>query len=132
MRRITINCPSGPPHHDTEILLDGKKVKGLTAVHFHIDNCKAEPRVLLEFATGAHIQAACELQTVVSETRTDTPAPIVPTAQDADAIEAAWGIIANVSGGDWHRQPREWQEAAARWRDAHMPRISKARAVQNP
>lgn len=30
-------------------------------------------------------------------------------------VEAAWGIIANVSGGDWTKQSPEWQEAARRW-----------------
>lgn len=31
--------------------------------------------------------------------------------------DEAWGIIANVSGGDWKKQSPEWQEAAERWRD---------------
>lgn len=35
----------------------------------------------------------------------------------ADALETAWGIIANVSGGDWDKQSKEWQNAATRWRD---------------
>jgi hypothetical protein len=34
--------------------------------------------------------------------------------------EMAWGIIANVSGGDWTRQSDEWREAAARWRDQYF------------
>lgn len=34
-----------------------------------------------------------------------------------DALYTAWTIIANVSEGDWTKQPKEWQEAAARWRD---------------
>ncbi len=29
----------------------------------------------------------------------------------------AWGVIANVSEGDWTKQPQEWQDAAKRWRD---------------
>ncbi len=36
-----------------------------------------------------------------------------------DLLEAAWGIIANAGGGDWTTQTPEWQEAAARWRDAY-------------
>lgn len=32
-------------------------------------------------------------------------------------MHSAWGVIANVSGGDWTQQSTEWQEAAARWRD---------------
>ena len=30
---------------------------------------------------------------------------------------SAWGVIANVSEGDWTKQTEEWQEAAKRWRD---------------
>ena len=41
-----------------------------------------------------------------------------------DAIEMAWGIIANAGGGDWTRETAEWQEAAARWRDSALPLIA--------
>lgn len=34
-----------------------------------------------------------------------------------DALMEAWGIIANVSEGDWTKQTQEWQDAAVRWRD---------------
>jgi hypothetical protein len=37
-----------------------------------------------------------------------------------DAIEDAWGIIANAYGGDWSKAPSEWREAAERWRDQHV------------
>lgn len=42
-----------------------------------------------------------------------------------DCIETAWGIIANVSGGDWTRQKPHWQEAAVRWRDNDFHPIMK-------
>ena len=42
-----------------------------------------------------------------------------------DCIETAWGIIANVSGGDWTRQKSEWQEAVVRWRDNDFHPIMK-------
>ena len=42
-----------------------------------------------------------------------------------DCIEAAWGIIANVSGGDWTRQKPQWQEAVVRWRDNDFHPIMK-------
>lgn len=32
-----------------------------------------------------------------------------------DLLELAWGVIANVSGGDWEKQTEEWQGAAHRW-----------------
>lgn len=35
----------------------------------------------------------------------------------SDALERAWGIIANASGGDWQKESPEWQDAAARFRD---------------
>jgi hypothetical protein len=38
----------------------------------------------------------------------------------ADAIEAAWGIIANAGGGDWTKETPEWQAAATRWRDEYI------------
>lgn len=43
----------------------------------------------------------------------EQPAPL------ANALEFAWGIIANVSGSDWSLQSPEWQEAAARFRDQY-------------
>ena len=32
-------------------------------------------------------------------------------------LEAAWGVIANAGGGNWEIETKDWQEAAARWRD---------------
>ena len=32
-------------------------------------------------------------------------------------LEIAWGIIANAGGGDWKRETKDWQRAAAKWRD---------------
>jgi hypothetical protein len=52
-----------------------------------------------------------------------------------DCLETAWGIIANVSGGDWTRQKPEWQEAVIRWRDNQfdpiMKELSERRAKEN-
>ena len=52
-----------------------------------------------------------------------------------DCLETAWGIIANVSGGDWTRQKSEWQEAVVRWRDNQfdpiMKELSERRAKEN-
>jgi len=36
-----------------------------------------------------------------------------------DAMEMAWGIIANAGGGDWTHETDDWRTAAARWRDAY-------------
>ena len=42
-----------------------------------------------------------------------------------DLLEWAWTVIANAGNGDWTRESQEWQDAAAKWRDAyhaHLPR----------
>ncbi len=36
-----------------------------------------------------------------------------------ELTEAAWGLIANASDGDWSRATDEWQAAAESWRDAY-------------
>lgn len=52
-----------------------------------------------------------------------------------DCLETAWGIISNVSGGDWTRQKSEWQQAVVRWRDNQfdpiMKELSERRAKEN-
>lgn len=41
-----------------------------------------------------------------------------PTKEHIEGLEIAWGIIANVSSGDWSRsQEPEWIIAAEAWRD---------------
>jgi hypothetical protein len=35
----------------------------------------------------------------------------------SEAADRLWGLVANVSEGDWSKQTVEWQEAAVRWRD---------------
>lgn len=44
--------------------------------------------------------------------------------EDLEALEIAWGIIANAGNGDWAKETKEWQEAAAKWRDNVMPKLS--------
>ena len=34
-----------------------------------------------------------------------------------NCIENAWGIIANVSGGDWDEQHPEWKQTTLDWRN---------------
>lgn len=36
-----------------------------------------------------------------------------------DALEMAWGLIANAGEGNWGRERPEWKEAAERWRDEY-------------
>lgn len=37
-----------------------------------------------------------------------------------EAVETAWGIIANASGGNWDKESKDWKEAAERWRDQYV------------
>lgn len=37
-----------------------------------------------------------------------------------DAAEYLWVVLANVSEGDWTKQSKEWQKAAARARDGYF------------
>lgn len=36
-----------------------------------------------------------------------------------NALEWGWSIIANAGGGDWAKESKDWQEAAAKWRDQY-------------
>lgn len=48
-------------------------------------------------------------------------------AQMLEAAERLWGVVANVSGGNWEKQSAEWQEAAIKARDlfhAALPALS--------
>lgn len=49
------------------------------------------------------------------------------TVELLDLAEAAWGVIANVSGGDWSRQKDEWVEAAQRWRARYHAALEGAK-----
>ena len=42
-----------------------------------------------------------------------------------EAAEIAWGVIANVSQGDWTKQNDEWNEAAVRWRDNYFKLVKE-------
>jgi hypothetical protein len=45
---------------------------------------------------------------------------------DVELLEEAWGIIANAGSGDWKKESKDWQEAAATWRDKYHKRIKEA------
>lgn len=42
---------------------------------------------------------------------------IVPGKEMDDLLYDAWAVIANVCGGDWHKESEDWVSAAVRWRD---------------
>lgn len=41
-----------------------------------------------------------------------------------DLLHTAWGIIANVHGGDWDKAPANWRDAAVRWRNDYNKHLS--------
>ena len=42
--------------------------------------------------------------------------------KQSNLLMLAWGVIANAGGGDWTVETKEWQKAAAGWRDQyHSP-----------
>jgi hypothetical protein len=44
-----------------------------------------------------------------------------------EALEIAWGLIANANEGNWDGETQEWREAAIRWRDEHWhPSLDRA------
>lgn len=48
-----------------------------------------------------------------------------PGWPDEHMLEAAWGLIANASGGSWDEASPKWREAAKRWRDAYHDGLRK-------
>lgn len=62
------------------------------------------------------------------------PKPVAPAGEPVSApllVEMAWGLLANVSEGDWGRQTPEWHAAAVRWRDG-WHRLLAARSAGSP
>lgn len=57
---------------------------------------------------------------------------VLPLDQAAvqEGLEAAWGIIANVSDGNWGQQGSEWVLAAKNWSDKYVPELSRRRAEE--
>jgi hypothetical protein len=43
-----------------------------------------------------------------------------------EVVESAWGVIANVSGGNWAEQRPDWREVAIRWRDERFHPVWKS------
>ena len=41
-------------------------------------------------------------------------------SEEEQAIDTAWGIIANAWDGDWESAPKHWIQAARHWRDRYV------------
>ena len=42
-----------------------------------------------------------------------------------DSADMLWVCLANVSGGDWSKQNKDWQEATIKWRDNYFRSIER-------
>lgn len=45
----------------------------------------------------------------------------------SDALETAWGVIANAGGGDWTKESPNWQFAAGRFRQMYHSGLGEMR-----
>ncbi len=46
-----------------------------------------------------------------------------------DCAEYGWTVIANASGGNWEKESKDWQEAAAKFRTQYYACLDAARAA---
>jgi hypothetical protein len=72
-------------------------------------------RIIALYGTERTMHAAWRKRAEEAEAREDAM---------ADAAEMLWVVLANVSGGDWTKQPSDWQEYAARWRDSYYAALT--------
>lgn len=49
--------------------------------------------------------------------------------KDKLLLELAWGLLANVSGGDWKKQSEQWQRGASNWRGHYLKENEVARTA---
>lgn len=87
------------------------------AVKVWVDDCKA----LLEGknAKVVTLNGTCSFRFADPKAPKREPVPVTrpPCTNAGDLLELAWGVIANVSGGDWQLQSPEWHGAAIAWRE---------------
>jgi hypothetical protein len=89
-------------------------------------SCMTYVREILEAAIERGAHRAMDL--VSPDARSPEPA-----AEPDEALEIAWGIIANAYGGNWDLATEEWREAAIRWRDEHWhPRLPTSEPSAEP
>jgi hypothetical protein len=66
-----------------------------------------------------------ELRIILGLERIEGFDDLVKNQDVDDMLELAWGLIANVSGGDWEKQNTDWVGAAERWRDSYFSMLKK-------
>lgn len=52
---------------------------------------------------------------------------VVEVRRLRELLDRAWGIIANVSGGDWSYQSGQWQDAVLKFREVYHAEIRSDR-----
>jgi len=45
-------------------------------------------------------------------------------SDQTELVDWAWTIICNAGGGDWTKETPDWQDAAARFRDAYHAELA--------
>lgn len=131
---ITFNLPAIATHNDDDLEETVVHELAHLLVGSIRDYSTDERRQMTEYAvttitraliwTSKHVQAEAVPKTPGDEWR------VSRAAKAMDAIEAAWGIIANAGGGNWENESPEWSNSAAQWRDKYMPDLSTTKAVQ--
>jgi hypothetical protein len=54
----------------------------------------------------------------LSASESTRPAGRISNTSSSGLLEWAWTIITNAGGGDWTKETQDWQDAAAKWREA--------------
>lgn len=60
----------------------------------------------------------------------EVPKLIGRVKQMAAAIDAAWSLIVDVSGGDWSKQTRMWRAAVSNWRNENGPDLHNINTME--
>lgn len=84
----------------------------------------AEPRVELPFPVECQgdetlvdriLREHRDLIQTHSDELVNSAGLLAAAEEEKNLLDAAWGIIANASGGDWKKEPESWQVAAGAW-----------------
>lgn len=71
-----------------------------------------------------------EIRLGILRERLDRQEEMMPVVADPwPLLDTAWGLIANVSDGDWDRADvsSEWKKAAEHWRDKYLQALKARR-----
>ncbi len=110
---------------------NGKRFEWAAGQHRTLPECRrfAEEDRERTVATGescSYIYPIRAMKKTISELIRNASETVLRSMkkEQNEAIELAWGLIANGYGGDWSRATPEWRDAAERWRDRFVPDIA--------